>query len=93
VAAAVVAMYARCPSLPQPLEYHNFADQRCLCCGVPNTLDVVSNAPFLLVALLGVEVLYGGALADLLGMDAPVFADPDVERPLWLTCVALHRPG
>ena len=22
------------PSMAQPKEYHNFADQRCLCCGV-----------------------------------------------------------
>ena len=34
------------------LSYHNFADQRCLCCGVPNTLDVLSNLPFMFVVYL-----------------------------------------
>ena len=41
------------PPLPQPQAYHHFADQRELVRGIPNTLNVLSNAPFLLVAALG----------------------------------------
>lgn len=40
------------PTIPQPTDYHNFADQRLLC-GVPNFWDVVSNLPFVLIGLLG----------------------------------------
>lgn len=36
----VCALVASMPRLAQPLSYHNFVDQRALCCGVPNTLDV-----------------------------------------------------
>jgi hypothetical protein len=39
------------PAIPQNPAYHRFADQRSFW-GVPNTLDVVSNIPFLLVGLL-----------------------------------------
>jgi len=37
------------PSLrkSQSLAYHAFADDRCWCCGVPNSSDVLSNLPFL----------------------------------------------
>ena len=36
----VCALVASMPRHAQPLSYHNFVDQRALCCGVPNTLDV-----------------------------------------------------
>jgi hypothetical protein len=38
--------------LPQSPDYHHFADQRTLL-GVPHLLNVLSNAPFLLVGVLG----------------------------------------
>ena len=86
---AVAVLFATCPPLPQPLSYHNFADQRCLCCGVPNTFDVLSNAPFLLVSAFGMDHILGGAALEALGMGhvlgAPVFADRTVELPLWIT--------
>lgn len=50
VAAAVLL-----PATPQPVEYHDFADQRRLL-GVTNFLDVASNAGFLLVGLAGMVV-------------------------------------
>ena len=52
IAAAVVLL----PSFAQPLEYHRFSDDRAWL-GVPNVLNVVSNAPFLLVAVLGLRTL------------------------------------
>ncbi len=40
------------PRIPQPADYHNFADQRVFI-GVPNFLNVSSNAPFLAVGIWG----------------------------------------
>lgn len=42
------------PPLAQPASYHNFADQRLLL-GVPHSLNVLSNLPFLLVGALGLR--------------------------------------
>jgi hypothetical protein len=51
VAAAVLL-----PALPQPPEYHDFADQRSML-GVPNFVDVASNAGFLVVGLAGLFIV------------------------------------
>jgi hypothetical protein len=40
------------PPIAQDASYHNFADQRSLL-GVPNLLNVISNAPFLVVGTFG----------------------------------------
>lgn len=47
------------PAIPQSEEYHNFADQREFF-GIPNTLNVVSNFPFLVVGLVGLILLFRG---------------------------------
>jgi hypothetical protein len=47
VAAAILL-----PAVPQPVEYHRFADDRPML-GIANFLDVVSNAAFLLAGLAG----------------------------------------
>jgi hypothetical protein len=39
------------PAIPQNAAYHQFADQRTFR-GVPNTFDVFSNIPFVLIGLL-----------------------------------------
>jgi hypothetical protein len=44
------------PPLPQSQAYHQFADGRTLL-GIPNCLDVLSNAAFLVVGLLGLGFL------------------------------------
>lgn len=44
------------PALPQPLEYHDFADQRSML-GVENLVDVASNAGFLVVGLAGLFIV------------------------------------
>jgi hypothetical protein len=51
VAAATVAV-ALLPPIPQPPDYHDFADQRTLW-GVPHALNVLSNVPFVLVGVGG----------------------------------------
>jgi hypothetical protein len=38
------------PAIPQNAAYHRFADQRAFR-GIPNTFDVISNIPFLLIGL------------------------------------------
>ena len=56
LAISVAAMVAALPPFPQPQAYHYFAEQRALF-GVPNFLNVVSNIPFLVVAMLGLGYL------------------------------------
>jgi hypothetical protein len=46
------------PRIAQPLDYHNFADQRGWL-GLPNFLNVISNAPFLLVGVWGLALVLG----------------------------------
>lgn len=58
VAFAVLLLVVVLPPYPQPLAYHHFADQRAFL-GVPNLLNVVSNAPFLVVGSLGLLFLHG----------------------------------
>jgi hypothetical protein len=45
------------PPISQPLEYHNFADQR-MVLGIPNFLDVLSNLLFLAAGLYGLKLLF-----------------------------------
>ncbi|XP_038683321.1 uncharacterized protein LOC119983701 [Tripterygium wilfordii] len=47
------------PAIPQSQEYHDFADQREFF-GIPNTLNVVSNFPFLVIGLIGLVLCYHG---------------------------------
>ena len=44
--------------IPQPLSYHNFADQRGGL-GIPNFNDVASNLAFAIVGVSGLIVLLG----------------------------------
>lgn len=46
------------PPFAQPLQYHDFADQRA-CFGLPNCLDTVSNALFMLAGVIGLLFLRG----------------------------------
>jgi hypothetical protein len=45
------------PAMPQPIDYHNFADRRAML-GVANFLDVASNIGFLLVGIAGLVVVF-----------------------------------
>src|SRR3981189_114737 len=44
------------PRIPQPLSYHNFADQR-PGLGIPNFGNVISNLPFAIFGLMGLLFL------------------------------------
>lgn len=48
------------PRIPQPVEYHDFADQDS-CFGMPHCLNTVSNALIVLTGLIGLRFLYGEA--------------------------------
>ncbi len=56
-AAGIVVIVALIfPPTPQPLSYHNFADQRAWL-GIPNFGDVISNVPFAIVGLWGLAFI------------------------------------
>jgi len=54
--ALAVAAAFLLPPMPQPLAYHDFADDRTLF-GIPNFLNVVSNVGFLLVGIAGLALV------------------------------------
>ncbi len=65
---AALSLVASLPPIPQPAAYHQFADQRAFL-GVPNFLNVASNAALLLAGLAGLAVL-----RQTLARRAPAFA-------------------
>jgi len=56
-------------AIPQPLEYHNFADQRTLL-GIPHFWNVISNVPFAIIGGIGCWWLLRR------GSDSEKFLDP-----------------
>jgi hypothetical protein len=56
VAASVVVAFA-VPPMPQPLAYHDMADQR-FWLGISNALNVLSNLPFAIVGALGLAATF-----------------------------------
>jgi hypothetical protein len=66
------------PPIPQPIAYHNFADQRGWL-GIPNFGDVASNLPFAIVGIWGLMFLSQ--------RHADKFADPR-ERGLYVVMFA-----
>lgn len=59
-AAALAAIAWLLPRIPQPLQYHDFADRRA-CFGMPNCFDTASNALFVLVGLAGLHFIFSEA--------------------------------
>lgn len=58
---AVLAVFTwALPRIPQPPEYHRFADQR-HCLGLPNCLNTASNVLFVLAGLAGLRFLSGSS--------------------------------
>lgn len=74
VAIAIAATFLF-PAIPQSEAYHNFADKRVLL-GIPNCFDVLSNAFFLIVGILGLRFV----LQDPGGRPAP-FLDGNERWP------------
>ena len=57
-AAAVAAIAWMLPRIPQPLQYHQFADRHA-CFGMTGCFDIASNALFALSGLAGLHFLSG----------------------------------
>jgi hypothetical protein len=56
---AMAAAAVLLPAVPQPPDYHHFADQR-HALGIDHFFDVVSNAAFLLAGISGLVIVLGG---------------------------------
>jgi hypothetical protein len=72
---------------PQPLWYHDFADQRPLL-GVPHACNVLSNVPFVIVGVLGIAFLAGAR-----SRRAGTFLEPGERMPYWVWFVGLTLTG
>jgi hypothetical protein len=59
LAALLAGLAWMLPPVAQPLQYHDFADQRA-CFGLPNCLDTISNGLFILAGAIGLLFLRGG---------------------------------
>ena len=57
VAVGIGVLMLRLPPIPQPLSYHNFADQRARL-GIPNFGNVASNLPFAVLGVCGLAFLF-----------------------------------
>jgi len=71
---STIAIVFLLPRIPQDPAYHQFADQRTFF-GIPNCLNVISNAPFLLVGAQALAFLFRRPSAG----EKPAFINP-LER-------------
>lgn len=84
-----VALLALVPPIPQDQAYHSFADQRTIL-GTPNFWNVISNARFLAVGIMGLRrfkdaasrVLFAGVLLTSIGSSYYHWAPSD-SRLVW----------
>ena len=56
-AISLLGLFLLVPPIPQPQDYHQFADQKTLL-GIPNFWNVVSNVPFILVGAAGLQYFH-----------------------------------
>jgi len=84
-AAALGVFTLMLPPIPQPLEYHRFVDQRSFL-GLPNFLNTVSNALFVLAGVAGMLFLRGSS-AD------RAFIEPRESHPYALFFAAVILVG
>jgi hypothetical protein len=79
IVAAITIVVFLFPAIPQSESYHNFADTRAFI-GIPNALDVLSNAFFLMVGLLGMHYV----LRKPQEVSASRFLDPRERWPYFI---------
>jgi hypothetical protein len=72
---------------PQPLSYHNFADQRSLL-GVPHALNVLSNLPFVLAGFGGMVFMWSGR-----SRRPGIFLEATERAPYWVYFIGLVLTG
>jgi hypothetical protein len=63
IALAGIATFLRLPPLAQPESYHHFADDRRML-GIPNFMNVISNAPFAVLGVMGLRFVWRRRAAD-----------------------------
>ena len=86
-AATIVGYWIYAGPTPQPLAYHNFADQRTML-GVPHACNVLSNLPFVIVGIWGLAFMAGA------GSRRPeTFVDRSERLPYWTYFVGLTLTG
>lgn len=66
------------PKISQPHSYHDFADKRKLLPLIPNTMDVISNLPFLIFGLMGLREIRNNKQNSI----------PKQQKIMWLTAFA-----
>src|SRR5277367_4762862 len=90
IAAAIIAVFL-VPPIPQSEAYHRFVDTRAFG-GIPNALDVASNAFFLIVGLLGIRLVLSDHTA---AHSVQQFLDPRERWPysIFFAGVALTAFG
>jgi hypothetical protein len=86
VAMLIIAGLA--PPVPQPVEYHQFADQREYF-GIPNFFNVISNVAFLLVGVTGVLFLTRSGRARV----GTTFIEPGERAPYLVLFVSVGLTG
>jgi hypothetical protein len=72
---------------PQPAWYHDFADQRRLL-GVPHTLNVLSNLPFVLAGLGGILFMWSAR-----SRRPGIFLEAPERAPYWVYFIGLVLTG
>lgn len=85
--AVFAVVFAVAGPYPQPLWYHDFADQRPLL-GIPHMLNVASNLPFVAVGVWGIVFMAGPQ-----SRRAGVFLQPRERWPYWVYFIGLLLTG
>ena len=80
--AVFISIFQSVPPIRQSQVYHSFADDRCLCCSVPNTFDVLSNIPFLFVGFGGLDYIFSGPISTSFNFPTPHFKHK-YEKESW----------
>ena len=93
LSAAMLLVAALAPPIPQPLQYHQFADQRGLL-GIPNFLNTVSSLAFLFVGFSGLKfLLQADCRRTPRTPDVHAFSDPRERRPYIAFFLAVGMTG
>jgi hypothetical protein len=85
---AMLSIAGLAPPVPQPVEYHQFADQREYF-GIPNFFNVISNVAFLLVGVTGVLFLTRSGRARV----GTTFIEPGERAPYLVLFVSVALTG
>lgn len=86
-AATIAGYWILIEPTPQPLSYHNFADQRTLL-GVPHACNVLSNLPFVIVGIWGLAFM-----ASSKSRRTGAFLDSSERLPYWVYFLGLTLTG